>query len=286
VHGRPSEVKEETVSPTIALGKNLPDYLDWGTVASPPARLVYHDLRHPLTAILAYAEFLAQGDLKRSEREEFHREICLAVSRMNDLISSLLEVSKDGSARRPRLAEIVSTIACGIRTVAVRPEFRRIAVRYEHAGVTEGWFDPGGLQQAITNIVLNACEAVSPASGRVDVRSLGGQNHVEISVADNGPGIPAPIRHGIFQPFVSCDKTGGTGLGLAIAQKILRDHGGDVYLDATGESGTVFRLVLPPRATETGTSALDDGRLALDPAQENGQGANVSWADYTEPLTN
>jgi len=227
--------------------------------------LVYHDLRHPLTAILAYSEFLVREDLHRSEREDFHQEICLAVSRMNDLICSLLEVSK---AQRPRLTEIASTIARGIRLVTVRPEFRCVSVRYEHVGVTEGRFDPGGLQQVITNIVLNACEAVSPVSGRVEVRSSGRQDSLEISVSDNGPGIPKPIRHSLFQRFVSYDKAGGMGLGLAIVQKILRDHGGNIYLDATGEEGTVFRVLLPLGRTEGnslspnedgGTLSLSDG---------------------------
>jgi len=97
----------------------------------------------------------------------------------------------------------------------------------------------------VTNIVLNACEAVPAASGRVHVRSVGRRDGLEISVADNGPGIPEPVRHLVFQPFVSYGKQGGTGLGLAIAQKIRRDHGGDVYLDSAGEGGTLFRLYLP-----------------------------------------
>jgi signal transduction histidine kinase len=243
----------ESANPKIALQNNGTGYLGWDAVAGSLARLVYHDLRHPLTAILAYSEFLAQDNLDGSQRKDFHQEVCWAVTRMNDLISSLLEVSK---IRRPRLAEIVSTIARGIRLVAVRPEFRQIAVQYEHAGVAEGRFDPGGLQQVITNIVLNACEAVSPASGKVEVRSLGRENCVEISVSDNGPGIPESIRDIVFQPSVSYDKDGGTGLGLAIVRKILRDHGGEIHLEATGDKGTRFRLVLPFDGPEADSCTL------------------------------
>jgi signal transduction histidine kinase len=209
------------------------------------ASFIYHDLRHPLTAILAYSELLAEYDLDRPQREDFHQEIRRAVSRMNDLISLLLEFSKDPETFRSEIADIVVTVKRAIQVVAVRPEFRRIAIHYEHEGLTEGRFDPGGLQQVITNIVLNACEAVSPTSGRVEVRSLGRPDCVEISVSDNGPGIPEPVRHAVFQPFVSYGKEGGTGLGLAIVQKILRAHGGDICLDTTGEKGTHFRFVLP-----------------------------------------
>ena len=73
----------------------------------------------------------------------------------------------------------------------------------------------------------------------------GMNNHVEISVTDNGPGIPESIRGDVFQPFVTYGKEGGTGLGLAVVQKILRDHGGDVEVTATGPDGTTFKLTLP-----------------------------------------
>jgi signal transduction histidine kinase len=77
------------------------------------------------------------------------------------------------------------------------------------------------------------------------VRSAGRHEFIEISISDNGPGIPEPIRHAVFQPFVSYGKRGGTELGLAIVQRILRDQGGYIYLDATSEEGTLFRIVCP-----------------------------------------
>ena len=209
------------------------------------ADFICHDLRHPLTAILAYSEFLAEDDLDMLQRKDFHQEIRLAVSMMNDLISLLQEFPKDLGTFRPEAADIVDIVKRAIRVVAVRPEFRGIAIRYDHEGPTEGWFDPKGLQQVVTNIVLNACEAVPPDSGRIRVTSVMRQECLEISISDNGPGIPEPVRHAVLLPFVSYGKERGTGLGLAIVQKILRDHGGEIYIDTTGEDGTVFRLVLP-----------------------------------------
>ncbi|HLY59172.1 MAG TPA: HAMP domain-containing sensor histidine kinase [Terriglobia bacterium] len=236
------------------------------------AGFIYHDLRHPLTAILAYSELLAEDDLDRLQRKDFHQEIRLAVSRMNDLISLLMELSKGPEAVRPEVADIVETVKRGIQVVAVRPEFRRIMIRYHHDGLTEGCFGLRGLQGVITNIVLNACEAVPADSGRVQVTSVGRHDCLEIRVSDNGPGIPAPIRNAVFQPFVSYGKEGGTGLGLAIVQKILRDHGGEIYLDFTGEKGTLFRLVLPyanvsPESLEMGARS---DRFTLAPVTRTG----------------
>jgi signal transduction histidine kinase len=68
---------------------------------------------------------------------------------------------------------------------------------------------------------------------------------VEISIADNGPGIPPDIRKRLFEPFVSEGKVNGTGLGLTIAQKILQDHGGDITLDSASAGRTVFKLAIP-----------------------------------------
>jgi signal transduction histidine kinase len=231
--------------PSIQKSGQYPTEFGAVSVAGPLAGFIYHDLRLPLTAILAYSELLAEDDLDRLQREDFHKEIRLAVCRMNDLISLLLESSKGPEALRTEAADIRDIVRRAIGVVAVRPEFSRIVVTYEHEGLNEGRFDPGQLQRVITNVVLNACEAVSAASGRIEVKSLGRRNHVEIGVADNGPGIPQLIRHAVFQPLVSYGKTGSTGLGLAIVQKILRERGGEIYLERTSEKGTSFRVVLP-----------------------------------------
>lgn len=214
-------------------------------VAGSLAGFIYHDLRVPLSAILAYSELMAEDDLGTLQRKDFHQEIRSAICRMNDLISLLMESSRDPDALRAEPTDIRQIIRRAIRAVAVRPEFSQVAIIYEHEGLEEGRFEPGQLQRVITNLVLNACEAVSAVTGRIDVKSSGRREHLEISIADNGPGIPEPIRHAVFQPFVSYGKTGGTGLGLAIVQKILRGLGGEVYLERTGEEGTLFKVVLP-----------------------------------------
>jgi len=75
--------------------------------------------------------------------------------------------------------------------------------------------------------------------------AVGANSHVEISVSDNGSGIPEKIRDDVFQPFVTAGKADGTGLGLAVVQKIVLDHGGQVAVESTGSQGTTFKLTLP-----------------------------------------
>jgi signal transduction histidine kinase len=207
--------------------------------------LVSHDLRHPLTAILANAEFLTRSDLGESEKNDLYCEIRCAVDRMNELVSSLLECSKGRDKLRPGARNIVDTVERAIRMTSVRQEFRRITIEHRHEGLAVGWFDSDRLERVLANLVLNACQAVSPDSGQILITSTGDRASLEMAVWDNGPGIPPGIQASIFEPFVSHGKAEGSGLGLAIARKIIQDHGGEIYLDGRNETGTLFRITIP-----------------------------------------
>jgi signal transduction histidine kinase len=209
------------------------------------ASTISHDLRHPLTAILAYAEFLSEGSPDARQRKDLYEEIRLAVNRMTDQISSLLGFSKDREALRPVYGSVGEVLERAIQSVHARPEFRRIAITFSQEGGGEGWFDPGKLERVFHNLLLNACEAAPPDSGKIEVQARRTPQGLEIRVADNGPGIPPSVRDSLFQPFVSYGKENGTGLGLTAVEKIVQDHGGQVSVERTGPEGTVFKLILP-----------------------------------------
>ncbi len=209
------------------------------------ASTVSHDLRHPLTTILAYAELLSESNLDEEQRRDLYRQIRLSVNNMAELIASLLEFSKAQEALQLGYGDCVETLQDTIRTVKLRPEFSRIQMTLLHEGPTEGWFDFAKLDRVFHNLLRNACEAVTSNSGRVRVVAVGSNNRVEISVSDNGAGIPNEIRNDLFQPFVTFGKSDGTGLGLAVVQKIVHDHGGNVAVESTGSHGTTFKVTLP-----------------------------------------
>jgi len=207
--------------------------------------LVSHDLRHPLTAILANAEFLTRSDIGEMERNDLYNEIRCAVDRMNGLLSSLLECSKGCDTLRPGARNILDTVERAIRMTSVRQEFRRITIEHRHEGISVGWFDSDRLERVLGNLVLNACEAVSPDTGHIVITSTGDRASLRLAVWDNGPGIPPGIQDSVFQPFISYGKPEGSGLGLAIAKKIVQDHGGEIYLNGGNETGTLFRITIP-----------------------------------------
>ncbi len=110
--------------------------------------------------------------------------------------------------------------------------------------------DPGGLHQAIVNLLNNAMDAVDPGQGVVTLRcEYDPIRHIaRIIVSDNGTGIDAETRRQIFQPFYSTKGQRGTGLGLAVTRKVIEEHGGRIAVESEPGEGTTFTIQLP---TET-----------------------------------
>lgn len=210
---------------------------------------ICHDLRLPLSAILANAEFLTKPRLTASERDECHDEIRSAINFMSEMISSLLDGSTDVEAVWPMERDIVETVERAIRVTRVRQEFRSITITHRHEGTAIGWFDSSRLERAVANLILNACQAVSPESGQVLITTRCSRSSLQIDIWDNGPGIPVAIQCSIFQPFVSYGKPNGSGLGLAIAKEIVECHGGEIYWDRRCKAGVLFRISIPFRRT-------------------------------------
>jgi signal transduction histidine kinase len=209
------------------------------------ASSISHDLRHPLTAVVANAEFLCDGALDERQREELYREIRAAVDQMTDLVDSLLEFSQAREYLRRVFGPVETTLSRAIHTVRARPEFQRLSIAVLREGRCEAWFDQKKVERVFANVLLNACEAVPRESGKIEVNLRECKDAVEIRIMDNGSGVAESIRERLFQPFTSYGKQNGIGLGLTISQKILQDHGGDVCLESTESGRTVFKLTLP-----------------------------------------
>jgi signal transduction histidine kinase len=94
--------------------------------------------------------------------------------------------------------------------------------------------------------VLNAVQAM-PESGTLRVAAVReGEQHIRLTVADTGHGIPPDVLPKIFEPFVTTKERGkGTGLGLTVVLGIVQEHGGSITVDSTPGQGTTFTLLLP-----------------------------------------
>ena len=209
------------------------------------ASSISHDLRHPLTAIVAYAEFLAKGDLTTEQRSDFYQEIRLAVDRMTDQISSLLGFSQRGDTLQLAQIQLNEPISRAVQIVRVLPEFSGLAITWNCDPSCRGWLDSGKVERVVLNLLFNACEAVSSPDGAVHVECGCRADRVEIRVSDNGQGVPDSIRQTLFEPFTSAEKEKGIGLGLTAVQMLVHEHGGEVRLERTGPEGSVFCVSLP-----------------------------------------
>lgn len=211
------------------------------------ANTISHDLRHPLTAIQAYAEFLEERDLTEAQRKDFFQEIRIAVNHLLDEINQLLGFSHERQALNRsdgRLDEIVDR---AIRTVKALPEFETLTIVSRVGPECQAWFDPGKVERVLLNLLFNAAEAVSPAEGRIEVSGEPRQGGVDLRITDNGPGIPEAVASTLFEPFISHGKQKGTGLGLTVVHNVMQLHGGSALVERTGPEGTTFLLRFPPR---------------------------------------
>ncbi len=207
------------------------------------ASSISHDLRHPLTAILANAEFLSEDRLNGAAREEIYGEIRSAVAGMTNLIESLLEFSRGKESLQLSKGDIGASVLRAVQAVRPRAEARCVSITVNGDG-REMWLDDHRLERVFYNLLVNACDAC-PNGGKVTVSVAASNGMLQVLVSDTGRGIPPPIRERIFEPFVSYGKENGTGLGLTIARKIVENHGGCIRVSETSQQGTTFEILLP-----------------------------------------
>jgi signal transduction histidine kinase len=239
------------------------------------ASSISHDLRHSLSAITANAEFLCESGLSREQKEELYQEVRAGVNRMTDLIDSLLEFARTRESLNPAYGSVREAVRRAIQAVRTHPRHQRVLIEESLKGSGMAWFDSRKLERALYNLVLNACDAVPEANGKVWVEIGESAEGTMIEVSDNGPGVAIPIRDRLFQPFVSYGKENGTGLGLTVVQKIVHDHNGKVETERS-QGKTVFRIVLP--IAEQGKSEAA-GAIGLQTATEARRSAGDQAAD-------
>lgn len=207
------------------------------------ANTIVHDLRSPFTII----DLACQTIGARNEDEETKRFcgiIAKQVERMTAMVSDILEFSKGTShlcCRPTKVAHLFETFASynGL-------ELEKKPLTLETSPVEALVFcDEEKLLRVLQNLFNNAADSMGERAGRIKLTAALHGEQVEISLADNGPGIPEAIQATLFEPFVTMDKAKGTGLGLAIARSVVTAHGGEISFDTEREVGTTFRILLP-----------------------------------------
>ena len=187
---------------------------------------------------------LDQGDLERARKS--WPIVRRSYDRINGVILNMLAYSKPRQTILEPVAVNHVVEEC-VALVTPQADEKAVAIITDLPDVPILSADPGGLHQAVLNLLNNALDAVAPQTGAISVStgydSL--QREIAIRVADNGVGIPPSERDRIFEAFHTTKGQKGTGLGLAVAKKVVRDHGGRITVDSTPGHGATFTIVLP-----------------------------------------
>jgi signal transduction histidine kinase len=226
-------------------------------------RSVSHDLRNPITAIMAAGEATASTPMDDPERRrELASVITGEAGRLSDLVEKLLDMSRlEGGVAVPQ------RISCSVEEI-VDSALERMPsseVPFQVSAdpaLPSVWADAAQLERALANLFDNSKRY---ANGKpVDVTLVSEQGQVVVRIADNGPGVDPAERERIFEPFYrsrdnGAPHRGGAGLGLAIAKGFIEANGGSIQVEPAGP-GATFRIELPaqPAGAVSGTSEPRD----------------------------
>jgi two-component system phosphate regulon sensor histidine kinase PhoR len=215
---------------------------------------VSHELRTPLSLIKSAAETLIDGGKDDPVIAlRFLEIIDKHANRLTLLIDDLLLLARLDSGRVDLNLQAVPLRHAAqeaLDDAAIIARARNVSLENQVPTGLAAQADPDRLRQVLANLIDNAIK-YGRADGRV---ALGGRvadgGRVELSVSDDGPGIPVEAKGRIFERFYRVDKArsreqGGTGLGLAIVKNVVQAHGGDVRVESAPGAGTEFFITLP-----------------------------------------
>lgn len=218
---------------------------------------IAHELGTPLNVVSGQAELIITGDLDRSDIVRSARMIIDQSDRMAGIIRQLLDFSRRGVGRRADLdlRQVVTETVELLSLIATKAKVEIVC----EAGAEPipAYVDKNTMQQALTNIALNAIQAMpngghlrfrleskllQPPAGVSDAPAM----YQCIMIEDDGVGISPTNLPQLFEPFFTTKRMGeGTGLGLPVAYGIVAEHGGWIAVDSAEGSGSTFSIMLP-----------------------------------------
>jgi len=231
--------------------------------------IVSHELRTPVTVVTGYARLLLSekvGPLN-DEQRGFVEQSLRSCRRMNTFIANLLENSRDVGQDAPlqvHEASLAPTLEGVVASLKPLLDERGLSIRFEfEIDTPTARFDPLRIEQVVSNLLENALK-YGGSGGEITVATrpipMKEELWVEVSVSDEGPGVPEHDRERIFERYVRVgeqSRAGGLGLGLAICRRAVEAHGGVIGVTDSGVGGARFWFTLPP-ASEAAESPDGD----------------------------
>jgi PAS domain S-box-containing protein len=213
-----------------------------------------HELRTPLHTIIGFSELLSE-ELKgplNEDQKKFVDYIRRDSAHLLGLINQVLDLSKIEAGRlelHRQIIDMPGTIEEVLASVRPQGEARSIRIETSLNGACEIDADYLRFKQILFNLLSNAVK-FSPEGGFIRLEAVRSPHLVEISVSDNGIGIPAGEQESVFDKFHQVGSKAvreGTGLGLAITRALVEQHGGRIWLESEPGKGSRFTFTIPDR---------------------------------------
>ncbi|MGH9467007.1 MAG: two-component system sensor histidine kinase NtrB [Terriglobales bacterium] len=206
-----------------------------------------HEIKNPLAGIAAALEILA-GEF--GGQAEVMDEVRRQVIRIRGIVNELLEYARPRPLRMD-LGNLNHSVARAVPMAAANARQRHVRVQVIPSPIPDLPHDSEQIVRLVSNLVLNAIQAVAENTGEVQVRTSVAGAMALIQVQDNGGGIPESNREAIFRPFFTT-RGDGNGLGLPLCRRIAQMHGGRIELESRMGQGSTFSVYLP-LTTASGT---------------------------------
>ena len=195
---------------------------------------VSHDLRTPITRMKLQLEMLGESTGVSELKDD--------IAEVERMIEGYLAFARGEGDERG----VDTDLSRMVEEAVARWRRNGATIDCHIEGALDAWLRPDAIKRSIDNLIANA----QRYGGNIWVRAGRRGEIVEITVDDDGPGIPEDYREAVFRPFYRLDdsrnpETGGTGLGLAVARDLVRGHGGDILLEDSPHGGLRVRLRLP-----------------------------------------
>ena len=203
-----------------------------------------HQLRTPLCTATLYASQLAEADIDEADRRQMASRLGTQLTQLDALITRMLGFVKSSARENKQVSAAGPLVRAQLEIIAplLAQRSLRLALNIDDTGSVVA-IDRLQIGSAVLALLENALQH-APAGSLVSVACLSRGHRVEISVADEGPGIAPEMAARLFEPFATGSAT-GTGLGLAIARAAAQAHGGELSFAAREPRGVCFTLALP-----------------------------------------
>jgi two-component system NtrC family sensor kinase len=220
------------------------------------AASVAHEINNPLGAIVIFSCLLLEKTPEDFPGRKKLETIVREATRCRDIVRSLLDFARPGLGAR-HTVDLGTIVRAALELLQSQDLFKEIEVALELSTTpVEIVCDSSQLQQAFTNLLVNAAEAIS-GRGRIAIKSWrdASSQMAAVSFTDTGCGISPESLEQIFEPFFTTKQEGhGTGLGLTIVYGIIERHGGTIKVDSRIGQGTMFTVWLPEDEHEEATA--------------------------------